>query len=62
MKVNFNWKDEIINDTLFNKTLNAREHNYKIRNVWAKSNAGDTQKPLTAMLSSHDVIVLRLSQ
>ena len=60
MKVNFNWKDEVITDTLFNKTMNAKEHTYKIRNLWTMSNAGDTQKPLTAMLPSHDVIVLKL--
>ncbi len=60
MKINFNWKDEIITDTLFNKTMNANEHTYKIMNVWTTNNAGDTQKPLTAMLPSHDVIVVRL--
>ncbi len=60
MKVNFNWKTEVITDTLFKKTMNANEHTYKIRNLWAMSNMGDTQKPLTAMLPSHDVIVLRL--
>src|SRR5450631_722623 len=62
MKVNFNWKDEIVTDTLFNKTMNAKEHTYKIRNVWIKSNASDSQKPFTAMLPSHDVIMLRLSK
>jgi alpha-galactosidase len=60
MKVNFNWKDEIVADTLFNKTMNAKEHTYKIRNVWTKSNAGDSPKPFKAMLPSHDVIMLRL--
>jgi alpha-galactosidase len=62
MTINYDWKDEIITDTLFNKTLNAKEHTYKIKNVWTKSNAGDTQKPFRANLSSHDVIVLKLSQ
>ena len=60
MKVNFNWKEEVIIDTLFNKTMNANEHTYKIRNLWTMNNADDTQKPLTAMLPSHDVIVVRL--
>jgi alpha-galactosidase len=60
MKIKFNWKDEVITDTLFNRTMNATEHTYKIRNLWTMSNAGDTQKPLAAMLPSHDVIVLRL--
>jgi hypothetical protein len=59
-KVNFNWKDETIKDTLFNKTLDAKEQTYKIRNLWTKTNQGDTRKPLSAILPSHDVIVLRL--
>jgi alpha-galactosidase len=62
MKINFNWKDEVITDTLFNKTLNAKEHTYKIRNLWTMSNSSDTQNPLTAMLPSHDVTMLRLSK
>jgi alpha-galactosidase len=62
IQINYNWNDEIVTDTLFNKTMNAKEHAYKIRNVWAKSNAGDTQKPLMATLPSHDVIMLRLSK
>lgn len=61
-KINYNWKNEIVTDTLFNKTMNAKEHPYKIRNVWTKSNAGDTQKPLVAIVPSHDVIMLRLSK
>jgi alpha-galactosidase len=61
-KINFNWKNEIINDTLFNKTLDAKSNTYKIKNLWTKSNMGDTQKPLSATVPSHDVIVLRLSK
>ena len=62
VQVNFNWKDELINDNIFKKTLNAKDNNYKIRNLWTKSNEGDTQKPLEALLPSHDVIMLRLSK
>jgi len=60
MKVNFNWKEEVIIDTLFNKTMNANDHTYKIRSMWTMCNMVDTQKPLTAMLPAHHVIVLRL--
>jgi alpha-galactosidase len=60
IQINYNWKDEGITDTLFDKTMNAKEHAYKIRNVWTKSNAGDTQKPLVAILPSHDAIMFRL--
>ena len=62
IKVDFNWQDEMITDSIFNKTLNAKDNNYKIRNLWTKSNEGDTQSPLEAMLPSHDVIMLRLSK
>ena len=62
MKINFNWKDEVVTDTLFNKTLDAKIQTYRIRNVFTKSNTGDTQKPLTTTLSSHEVIMLRLSK
>ncbi|MEO8111614.1 MAG: glycoside hydrolase family 27 protein, partial [Ginsengibacter sp.] len=62
MKVNFNWKDELIKDTIFNKELNTQQQTYKIRNLWANTSNGDTQKPFTATLSSHDVTVLRLSK
>ena len=46
----------------FELTINAKGHTYKIKNVWAKNNAGDSQKPFTSMLPSHDVIMLRLSK
>lgn len=62
IKVNFNWKDEIITDTLFSKIMNAKEHIYKIRNLWTQSNAGDTKKAFSTMLPSHDVIMLKLSE
>jgi len=60
IQVNFNWKDELVTDSIFNRSMNAKDHTYKIRNVWTKSNEGDTQKPLSTILSSHDVIMLRL--
>ena len=62
VQVNFNWKDELITDSIFKKTLNAKDNNYKIRNLWTKSNDGDTQKPMETMLPSYDVIMLRLSK
>lgn len=62
MQVNFNWKDEIVTDTLFNKTMNATKHVYKVRNLWTKKDMGDTQKPFSAELPYHDVIMLRLSK
>jgi alpha-galactosidase len=62
IQINYNWKDEIIKDTLFNKSMNALDRTYKIKNLWTKNSAGDTQKPFKANLPSHDVVVLKLSQ
>jgi alpha-galactosidase len=57
--INFNWQNEIINDTLFNRTLDAKKVNYKLRDLWKKSNIGDTKKPLKASIQSHDVLMLK---
>ncbi|MEO8766666.1 MAG: glycoside hydrolase family 27 protein [Ginsengibacter sp.] len=62
MQVNYNWKDELVTDSVVNKSFDAKNHNYKVRDVWKQSNRDDTQKPLSAMLASHDVIMLKLSR
>ncbi len=35
--------------------------NFAVRDLWAKKDAGDTSKPLTQRVESHDVILLRLT-
>lgn len=42
--------------------MNAQRQTYRIKNLWTNTSNGDTQKPFTAMLPSHDVVVLRLSK
>ncbi len=61
-EVNFNWKDEIISDSLSNRQLNAMANIYKIRNVWTKKNSGTTDKDLKSVVPSHDVLMFRLSR
>jgi len=60
--ITFNWQDEVIKDTLFNRTLDANKVNYKLRDLWKKSNIGDTKKPLKASIQSHDVLMLKTSR
>ncbi len=60
-KINFNWKNENINDTLLSKQLDAAI-TYTITDVWTKKNFANTSKPLTATVPSHDVLMLRLSK
>ncbi|MDQ6843219.1 MAG: glycoside hydrolase family 27 protein [Bacteroidota bacterium] len=58
----YNWKNEIINDTLSRQQLNANETTYSIRNLWAKMSAGTTKNPFKTTIPSHDVVMLRLGK
>ena len=57
----FNWKNEVISDTLSHEKLDAVNTNYQLRDLWEKKNVGDTKTPFKATLPVHDVIVLKLS-
>jgi alpha-galactosidase len=59
-KINFDWKKQIIVDELFNKNAELDKVDYKIRNVWTNTDAGNTKKPLQAEIPGHDVIMFRL--
>ncbi len=58
----FNWKNEVIDDTLSRQHLNANETEYSIRNLWSKTSQGTTKKPFKATIPSHDVVMIRLSK
>jgi alpha-galactosidase len=60
--IDFDWKTQIISDTLFKKQLDAKQATYKIRDLWAKKNMGNTKKPLKTIVPSHDVLLIRLSR
>ncbi|MEO8819467.1 MAG: glycoside hydrolase family 27 protein [Ginsengibacter sp.] len=60
--INFNWRDELIEDTIFHHVLNANKTIYHVRDLWKKSNLGDTQKPLKMFVGSHDALMFRLSE
>ncbi|HEY5371265.1 MAG TPA: glycoside hydrolase family 27 protein [Hanamia sp.] len=60
--VNFNWRDELIEDTIFHHVLDASKDVYKVRDLWKKSNLGDTQKPLKLSVGSYDALMFRLSK
>jgi len=59
--IEFNWKNEMINDTLSRAQLNASLTNYTIRNLWTNKDEGNTQKPLKAIVPPHDVLLLQLT-
>lgn len=61
-QVDFNWQNQVINDTLSIANLDAKTTTYKIRDLWMKKDAGDTKKPLKVTVPPHDVLMLRLSK
>lgn len=60
--VDFNWQVEVMVDTLSRQQLDAKANDYKMKNIWAKKEEGNTKKPFQATLPAHDVILLRLSK
>jgi alpha-galactosidase len=60
--VNFDWNAHVINDTLSKRTFDAKNKQYKLRNLWTKKESGNTSKPLNTELQPHDVIMFRLDR
>ncbi len=58
----FDWKNEIITDTVFHQKLDAAARNYKLRDLWKGQNVGDTKTPFKGSLPVHDVVMLKLTQ
>jgi alpha-galactosidase len=56
----FNWQNEMVNDTLTKRDLNAKTTSYKIRNIWAGKETDNTDKTFKSIIPGHDVILLRL--
>jgi alpha-galactosidase len=60
--VNFSWKDNSIKDDDAQRQLDAKKVTYKVRDLWKKRELGTTEKPLTGVVPSHDVLMLRLTK
>jgi alpha-galactosidase len=58
--ISFDWKKENVNNTFFNRQLNAGTVNYKLFDVWTKRDIGSTAKQLDIVVPSHDAVLLRL--
>jgi alpha-galactosidase len=58
--INYDWKKESITDPL-SKNILHNDIDYKIRNVWTKSDVGTTKKPVKGTVGAHDVLMLVLT-
>lgn len=59
-KIDFDWKKEVITDTLSKAVLNAQNQTYSLRNLETMKDAGTTKSPLKGEVPPHDVLMLRL--
>ena len=58
--INYNWNTEVVIDSVANKTLDTKAVPYKLRNLWAKKETGNTKVPLLATIPAHDILMFRL--
>jgi alpha-galactosidase len=61
-KVDLDWSNHVIQDDLSRMALNTNEAVYAIRDLWKKKDLGTTKGKLVAEISSHDVLMLRLTK
>ncbi len=59
-KIDFDWKKEVITDTLSKAVLNAQNQTYSLRNLETMKDIGTTKSPLKTEVPVHDVLMLRL--
>lgn len=60
-QINFDFAQNIVDDTFAKRILDANKQEYKLTNVWTKKEMGTTKKVLSAQVPSHDVLMLILS-
>lgn len=59
-KLNFDWKQNIVEDKVFQKTLNTSLKTYKLKNLWTNKEVGSTDTPLNTEVPAHDILALKL--
>jgi alpha-galactosidase len=61
-EIDFNWSQNIVEDTFAKRTFDASKQLYTIKNVWDDKKVGNTKKSLKTIVPSHDVLFLRLKK
>jgi alpha-galactosidase len=59
--IDFDWSKNIVPDDISKCVLNTNTTRYSIRDLWSGDSKGTTKKHLTADVSSHDVLLVRLT-
>jgi alpha-galactosidase len=59
-EIEFKWKEHTFVDEVFDLEYEFKRTTYKIRDVWAHQDVGNTKKSLKAILGGHDAYMLSL--
>jgi alpha-galactosidase len=62
VSINYNWKMNPVNDTISKTFIDFNTSTFALRNVWTKKDTGTTDNVFTAVIPSHDVVMLRLTK
>jgi alpha-galactosidase len=62
VNIEFNWKKENIDDPISQKNFNFNKNVYLLRDIWTKTDLGNTNEIFKATLSGHNAIMLRLKK
>lgn len=61
-KINFNWKEHPIKDDLSKTYIDFNQTEYRIKDIETGKERGKTKPAFEAVVSSHDVVMIRLSK
>ncbi|HEX8922620.1 MAG TPA: glycoside hydrolase family 27 protein, partial [Pyrinomonadaceae bacterium] len=59
-KISFDWKAEKVTDSFSKREASFVTTRYRLRDLWAQRDIGTTERPLSADVPPHDVLMLRL--
>ncbi len=60
--VEFDWKQHAFNDPVFSYEVDFSKEKFRLFNIWEGRKAGRTNRPLSAEIASHDVLMFRLEK
>jgi alpha-galactosidase len=60
--IEFNWKDNPLDDTFSGKKADFGKDTFEIFNVWENKTLGNTKKSLKATIQGHDVLFVKLKK
>ena len=61
-KINFNWQQHSVYDSLSKRSLNFETDFYHLRNLWTQKEEGTTREILQTVIAPHDILALRLTR